>query len=295
MKKILVFSFTLLIEASGLFGQSTVVFGPGVNGVHAISNTAPSHAVPYNAFDKSVHLQFLYTAAELIQAGASGSMLIDSIGWYVMSQISSPLSNYTIRMKNTSAVSAAVFDGVGLTTVRNAANLNPATDTGWYMIKLNTAFLWNGSSNLLIDVCWGLNATSSSSGTIRHVSLGSSTERILVKSNASSVCATTPTVSAAYKPYIRIKSAQPSGINEKNNLQVSIFPNPGAGDFKVNLSEPIAQFDLCLKSVSGQVFYKNSYSNTQSFDLNFSAVAGIYFLEIKEKNGRVQVFKLQKE
>lgn len=201
-------------------GQTTVIIGPGFVGTHAISSQAPGDAVPYNYNDKSVHIQVLYTAAELNSGGATGAFSIDSIGWYVMSQIGGAISNYQIKMKNTNATNVLPYDGTGLSIVRNPANLNPAVDTAWYMIPLDTSFAWDGTSNLLIDICWGLNSTNTASGTIRHFNPGTAMDRIFSKSNFSNVCGLNTNSSALFKPYLRLRGDSCSPVTTTSNINI---------------------------------------------------------------------------
>jgi len=209
-KSILKLSITLFAltfycgDTMSLYAQTIVEIGQNWNGNHAISSPAPSDAVPYNYNNNSVHLQFIYLGSELLQGGASGAFQIDSIGWYVYSQIGGNLNNYTIKMKHTGSTSTTTYDGSGLTVVRNPATLLPASDTAWYMIPLDNPFQWNGTNNILIDVCWEGNPSSSPTGQIRHLSVTSGYERILLKSNFSNTCSQTPTQTAAFKPYLRL-------------------------------------------------------------------------------------------
>jgi hypothetical protein len=263
--------------------NAQVTIGPGWMGNHAISSQAPGDAVPYNYNDKSVHIQLLYSQNDLATGGASGAFTIDSLGWYLIDHIAGPLTNYTIKMKNTSATNTQVYDNVGLTLVRNAADLAPATDSAWYMIALNTPFLWDGTSNLLIDVCWGLNPNSSATGRIRHFSQGSSFERILVKSNFNNTCNSTPAQTAAFKPYLRLTEGQPTQIKEQTLSNFLIVPNPSNGLFSI---QGLTNESIQVMNALGEtVLIEND--NNQSIDMSAYA-KGVYFVKAIDKQGAVK-------
>lgn len=217
MRKSLLTIILLLSLTS--YAQHAVEIGPLSTGNIAVSSAAPGHAVPYNYNSKSVHLQFIYTATELIDGGATGATNIDSIGWYVMSQIDAPLLNYTIQMKNTSASNVANYDGANLLTVYGPHSLQPATDTGWYMIPFDVPFNWDGISNILIDVCWGFNPANSQSGTIKHFNTSlNNDERIFIKSNAASVCGAAATNSQMFKPFVRFNTCNSYSQNINQSI-----------------------------------------------------------------------------
>jgi hypothetical protein len=274
--------------------KGEVVIGIAWGGTHAISSQVPSDAVPYNHNDRSVHLQFLYTASELILGGAPGTFTMDSIGWYVYSQIGGPLRSYTIRMKNTTAVNTQSYDSTGLVVVRNAADLNPATDTSWYMIKLDSPFQWDGTSNLLIDVCWGVNATSSATGQIRHFSMGNSFERILVKNNSTNMCSQVPSQTAMFKPYIRITETSSTNILDTKADDTFLYPNPVHDKFTIRLNKPHSKIRLRVWSQTGALVEEKEYSSSNElvFEMNYSP--GIYFLDLLTEDGVSEKIKLIK-
>ena len=106
----------------------------------------------------------IYTAAELSAAGLSSGMTITDIGWNV-TEAPGTLSAYTMRMGTTTASNSAAHDASALTTVKNAFTYVPTV--GWNMITLDVPFIWDGSSNLLIDICTGSNPYSSPYGGVQ--------------------------------------------------------------------------------------------------------------------------------
>lgn len=144
---ILLFSFTMRTIA-----QSYVNIGPSATNT-SITLLTPNHIVPYNNYNNSGHVQYVYTAAEMLSNGATGASYIDSLGWNIVTQITSPLPDYTIKLKNTSAADVTDYDSTGLQTVYNIHTIAPNNVVGWRMFAFDSLFYWDGSSNILVDVC----------------------------------------------------------------------------------------------------------------------------------------------
>ncbi|MHC1738157.1 MAG: T9SS type A sorting domain-containing protein [Ignavibacteriaceae bacterium] len=151
----------VLISIPPLSGQTTVTLGTQLftSGASSISEISP-----YNYYYKSRRVQFVYTASEILAAGGfAGSIISMAID---VSQINGgDLSNYTIKMGHTTATDASSHNTATLTTVKNAHTLIPGL-TGWRTITFDTGFPWNGTENLLVDICWGVNAGSGSNGEV---------------------------------------------------------------------------------------------------------------------------------
>lgn len=120
---------------------------------------------------KSIHGQSVYTVAELNAAGIFGPVNITQFGFYTVSAPNLALTNFTIRMKHTTATSAAAWvDGTGMQTVYSNAAYMPVTGT-YDMLSLGSPFLWNGTDNLVIDTSFGMNSAYSQSGTMQTTSV----------------------------------------------------------------------------------------------------------------------------
>lgn len=113
-----------------------------------------TEASPVNGYYNFTHYQTVYTAAEINGAGITGPAMINSIAYYVTAVPAGGLPNYDIRMANTASTDCASYITDPVSSVYfNAA---PTWTAGtWNTITLTTPFLWDGTSNLLIDVCLG--------------------------------------------------------------------------------------------------------------------------------------------
>jgi len=106
---------------------------------------------PFRGSNFDARTQMLYTAAELTGLGFTTGN-ITSIGFNVISKGSSqPYNGFTIKLKNTATtvLSGGAFEG-GTTTVYSS---NYSTVSGVNTIPI-TPFLWDGTSNLLIEMCY---------------------------------------------------------------------------------------------------------------------------------------------
>ena len=195
---IILFSFTM-----STFAQSYVNIGPSATNT-SITLLTPNHIVPYNNYNNSGHVQYVYTAAEMLSNGATGATYIDSLGWNIVTQITSPLPDYTIKLKNTTAADVTNYDSTGLQTVYNIHTVTPNSVVGWRMFAFDSLFYWDGSSNILVDVCWNKIGTTSSTGSIYHFGTnGVTNERLYIKSQTLDMCGATPNTHATFKPFIR--------------------------------------------------------------------------------------------
>ncbi len=159
-----IFCTTLILFLSNLIEVKSQV----ILGTQAVQSGTTGIA-PYNRFWQSRRVQMVYTAAE-ITAGGGAPGNITALSWDI-SQVGLTgsgglgLTNYVVKMAHTTATNAATHNTTTLTTVKNAFAYNPIV-TGWGLITFDTPFLWDGTSNILVDVCWGVNPGWNGSGQV---------------------------------------------------------------------------------------------------------------------------------
>lgn len=151
MKKItlLLFVFFTCWQISAQTGTIVV----GVN--DGIPNTATGDPSPLQDYWKVQRTQYLYTAQELTGAGLVAGN-ITSIGWVATAlNLSGLQENYTIKIKSTSSTVLTTTFETGATEVYSPTDFTP-TSTGNVMFTLTTPFNWNGTSNIIVELCAGL-------------------------------------------------------------------------------------------------------------------------------------------
>jgi hypothetical protein len=106
---------------------------------------------PYNTFWHDSKTQMLYTAAE-ITTGGGGAGSITKIGFNIISAAAQTMNQFSIKMQTTSATSITAFVTTGWTNVYTGTYTVPGT--GWQFVTLQNPYAYNGTGNLLIEICF---------------------------------------------------------------------------------------------------------------------------------------------
>jgi hypothetical protein len=151
-----------------LTGSDGVSFDPGTGlqvgpgpvqgntvivGILAAGNTS---GLPFAGLGTDARTVYLYQAADLAAAGL-GAGPISKVELYVSTKASSgPYNNLALNLGLTPASSVSSFPG-GLTAVYSSSY---STVAGWNGFALPTPFVWDGSSNLYLEICFDNTTTS---------------------------------------------------------------------------------------------------------------------------------------
>jgi hypothetical protein len=272
-------AFSFIIKA-----QNHVDIGPNASNT-AVTFLTPNHIVPYNSYNNSGHVQYVYSAAELLANGANGPGFIDSLGWDVVTQITTSLPDYTIKLKNTSAADVTTYDSSGLTTVFNLHTINPSTGAGWRMFGFDSLFYWDGQSNILVDVCWNKIGVTASTGSIHHFGTsGVTNERLYIKSQTFDMCGIAPNTLATFKPFIRFdfciaNCGTTTSIKDEKESSKLVFENVVTDHLYLTLKNTEANlhvFDMLGKQYTLMV-------NGNKFNTN-ALCPGIYSFNYENKS-----------
>lgn len=139
---------------------------PNIISIGSASGANSSIGLPsaYGNYYKNVRYQMLYTAAELLAAGATPGKL-SSVSFQVNSMLPLNISgidddetyigtlpNYSIKMKCTSnSVLNSTFDAAGLTQVF-LGNVTPTVGINTQVFS--QPYIWDGASNIIVDICY---------------------------------------------------------------------------------------------------------------------------------------------
>jgi hypothetical protein len=129
--------------------RANIGFGTGMNTVTSGMGAA------YPTYYGNGRQQYLVLASELAAAGIRSGKLA-SLSFKTGPSVGSPsvLKNYTIKLAHTTAASlSGVFQSPAFTTVFGPANYQPVVNSDNTHL-FSTPFNWDGSSNLLIDICF---------------------------------------------------------------------------------------------------------------------------------------------
>ncbi|MFC2100635.1 GEVED domain-containing protein [Bacteroidota bacterium] len=212
--------------------------GTFIIGTGTIQNSTTGYPCPYGQFYTGNREQYLIRASELQAVSAPGGQ-ITSLGFDVVTPngptttgvTGNNHNNYTIRLKNTtiSALSSASWE-TGLTQVFTTTQYQ--TVTGWNTHTFQIPFVWDGTSNLLIEVCFD-NYVSGSSYSNNAI-VNSTTASFLATNNfhsdGGSVC-NGSTIYSGYpvstRPNMQLGFVTPSNLT--NDIGISAITNPTGG------------------------------------------------------------------
>lgn len=130
--------------------SSSVVYTVG-SATHYIGNGAVES--PFDARLQSRRSHFLYKASELTAAGVTTGNIV-SVALLLEKHSSRPIQNMQIKMGSTSV--NYLIDGsvtvASVSTVKTLASY--ATIDGWNTFALDVPFAWNGTSNIVVEICY---------------------------------------------------------------------------------------------------------------------------------------------
>lgn len=222
-----------LLNLVNLKAQTLVNIGNGNTYTNADESS------PINIYYRSHHCQILYTPAEINAAGYAGSGLITKLGFNIYSGTTYALPNFTIRLKNTLNNDLSVYDTIGITTVYTNPSYSP-TPGGFDLLTLTNSFTWDGTSNLLVDVCFEQVPAYTTTGQVYTFSYSSGTNHYeYTRDDNSSQCGlNTFNANSSFKPQIQI---------EFPSLPLCVgTPTPGFAVASSNLVCPNTAFLLQL-------------------------------------------------
>ena len=163
-------------------------------GTGTTSNTSLNFPAPLGNYNFGSKYQFYITAAQLSSSGIISNASITSIGFNITALNGSvgALANFSIKIYSTNNANPIGSAYVTSTLVAQSASqtLN-ISNLGWVMVDLQSSFVWNGSSNLVVQTCYN-NASSSNNVSTEWTDsgLGSATWSRYYSSNFSNNCST---------------------------------------------------------------------------------------------------------
>lgn len=204
----------------GCASPSTTQVGTGIN-----ANGSNTYPAPYGDFNNSVRHQMIFTASELnalgIQEGRITALDFD----ISLINGAQTYEDYTISMGCTGLNSITPADGFqsGLITVFEPKNI--FISNGWNTHTFDNAFLWDGSSNVIVEWCFTneLVAGGNSANSTSQYTTTSFPSVIYKTDNLNSACGqTTIDGGSSNRPNVRFTHC---GISYSYNWA----PTPGAG------------------------------------------------------------------
>jgi len=110
---------------------------------------------PFGGSKRNGRMQIIYSSDELIAAGGSYGQ-INSIGFELGNNTNLYLTQgFTVSMKHIGDTVQSTFHNTGFTQVFDGIRV---MTTGWNDLQLTTPFSWNGTDDLLIEICFSKHA-----------------------------------------------------------------------------------------------------------------------------------------
>ncbi len=210
---------------------------------------------PVNTFFRRQVCQFVYTAAEINAAGASGANTLSQLGFYVTNQPLYTIPGYTIKIKHTSQTNVTTALGTtGWTTVKTAFSYSP-NPGGYDMIVFDVPFNWDGIQNIGVEICWSqIQPNWDASGQCR-IYTSNRGFRYRRDDNAGSICGSTPNIRNDTKPQAQLIFKTASTWN--GSVNSDWFNNSnwdiGTPDFKLDALIPSGVTNMPSISAAGAV------------------------------------------
>ncbi|MES2388047.1 MAG: M43 family zinc metalloprotease [Bacteroidota bacterium] len=174
--------------------------------------------------------QFLYTKAELAALGISGSGYIKGIMLVGQGQLGIPFLNYRVRMGQTSLTDMTTsFISTGMTRVYGPTTLTPIIGEN-YLNFGGAGFLWDGVSNLVVEIASSNNLVGTSIMTTQSpLTITTNTSGLYYRQDSQDTTIIYPITSgtiSSYRPNLGFIKGYSYSWSPTTNLSSSTVANP---------------------------------------------------------------------
>lgn len=213
------------------------------------NGTSSYSAHPFGTVYMDERTQYIITKSELSTAGwSSASPYLKSMAFNVTSAASQPMGSFTITIAHVSAASfsnTTFLSGTNTTIVYSGT---VAAVNGWNTYTFSTPFVYNGTGNILISICWN-NSSFTANSTVQSLSYSNYVALYYRDDLAGSgVCAKSAGTRSYYRPNTKLAFSSAPGMitlaneTEERNMEnepaslgfisetvFEVFPNPFDG------------------------------------------------------------------
>ena len=263
-----------------IIAQATSCIGTGTT----------STSYPFYTLYEDSRTQILYKADEII-AGGGGAGFINKIGFTILTVGSPAMSGFSVKMQTISASTISSWTTTGWSEVYTSSAYTPP-GSGLQYIELATPYYWNGTGNLLVEICfdnadWSGNSTvagTSQTGTVVHNHVDGGVG-----------CGLTATSTASTRPNVCLVINTAVGVNPVGTTIPNVYslsqnyPNPFNPTTKINFALPkqglvtLKIYDVLGREVRTLV---NEVKSAGSYTVDFNASefsSGVYFYRLQSE------------
>ncbi|MCX6166351.1 MAG: T9SS type A sorting domain-containing protein [Ignavibacteriae bacterium] len=230
--------------------------------------------------------QMLYLGSEINAGRFNG--YINRIGFNVITMGGPAMNGFTVKMQNTSATSITGWVTTGFATCYSGTYT--VSGTGWQYIDMTSPLVYNGSSNLLIEICYDNSSYTSYSPVYATASSGTTwgyyTDNTTGCTMTSGAAQTSrPNISLFFTPATGVNN-QMTGTPTKYDLKQN-YPNPFNPVTKINYELPkdgfvtLKIYDILGREVRTLI---NEVKTAGYYSVDFDAStlsSGVYFYKME--------------
>jgi len=254
---------------------------------------------PFTTYWMDGRTQMLFTSAELLAGGATVNNLISKIGFNVISNDALPMNGFNVKFQHTNLTSLTGWVTSGWATAYTGTYTVPGT--GWQYIDMTSPyFTYNGTSNLLVEICYD-NTTYTAFSTV--YSTANSGKTWGYYTDNTSGCSMTSGASVSNRPNVCFIMIGATGMNNTSSYiptKYSLnqnYPNPFNPVTKINYEIPkqgfvnMKIFDVLGREVKTLV---NEVKGPGVYSIDFDGTelsSGVYFYRM-ESNGFMDIKRM---
>ncbi len=289
-----------------------------------VGNGTGSTSTPYGTYYMDAKTQYIITKAELVAAGyTSKNNIIKSLGFNVATASSQVMNGFSIKIGHTTSSSFASTSFLSNSAMTTVYSGNLSATSGWNAHNFSTPFTYNGTDNLVIEVCFDNSAYTTDSKTYYTATTNYNTLYLRTDVSAGGVCGNTTGNRTLNRPNMKLAFSSSSAMMlapsetelvSDNSSALRTIPKPNANDFHLApnpvssklsvvyaLENENSVVSIKITNIMGEVV--GEYTPTenglggQTFDislneqLNFSSLSnGVYFCSLNI-DGAVQTKK----
>jgi len=140
---------------------AAVPVGAGALSTSGSGNSGGSNISPFSSYFGGYKFQYVVRASELTAAGLVAGNLT-ALAFDVVSASAIAYTGLNVNIASTASTVATTTYLTG--TFTNVYSGNPVTTPGVYTFPFSTPFNWDGTSNIVVEICWSNNNGGSAAG-----------------------------------------------------------------------------------------------------------------------------------